>query len=75
VFKSVIDIVQRDHPIVTGFTPRFQNEDHTSLQQIKCCSECNPYRTSATFGPKVPMTNNESNVFEGASTLHSRDIF
>jgi len=43
VFKSVIDTVHRNY---LRFTPCFLNEDHATLEKIKCCLECNPYPTT-----------------------------
>ena len=42
-FRSLIDTIQRDHPIVANFTPCFLNQDHTTTEGIQTCRECNPH--------------------------------
>ena len=43
-FKNVVvNLVQRNHPAVANFTPCFLNEDHTTVEGMQSCRECNPY--------------------------------
>ena len=43
-FKNVVvNLVQRNHPTVANFTPSFLNEDHTTVEGMQSCRECNPY--------------------------------
>jgi len=44
--KVVIDDVRRNHPIVANFIPCFLNEDHTTVEGMQTCRECNPYTSS-----------------------------
>jgi len=44
--KVVIDDVRRNHPVVANFTPCFLNEDHTTMEGMQTCRECNPYTSS-----------------------------
>ena len=51
-FRNLLDVVQRDHPVVANFTPCFLNQDHTTLEAIQACRECNPYTvTPSTVVP------------------------
>jgi len=42
-FRNLINVVQRDHLAVANFTPCFLNQDHTTLEGMQVCRECNPY--------------------------------
>ena len=42
-FKQAVDKLHRDNPTVANFTPCFLNLDHTTLEIIATCPECNPY--------------------------------
>jgi len=50
-FRNLIDVVQRDHLTVANFTPCFLNQDHTTLEGMQACRECNPY--TVTPSPAV----------------------
>jgi len=46
-FKNVVvNLVQCNHPTVANFTPCFLNEDHTTVEGMQTCRECNPYASS-----------------------------
>ena len=46
-FKNVVvNLVQRNHTTVANFTPCFLNEDHTTVESMQTCRECNPYASS-----------------------------
>ena len=42
----VVNAVQHNHPVVANFTPCFLNEDHTTVEGMQTCRECNPYTSS-----------------------------
>jgi len=47
MFKNVVvNLLQRNHPTVANFTPCFLNEDHTTVEGMQTCRECNPYASS-----------------------------
>ena len=41
-FKQVIQFVRRDHPDVANFVLCFLDSNHTTLDGIQSCKECNP---------------------------------
>jgi len=49
-FRNLLDVVQRDHLTVANFTPCFLNQDHTTLEGIQACRECNPYTVTPSPG-------------------------
>jgi len=43
VFKEEVQALHRDNPIVANFVPCFLSQDHTNLESIRACRECNPF--------------------------------
>jgi len=53
--KVIIDDVRRNHSIVANFTPCFLNENHTTVEGMQTCRECNQY--SSSLSPIATTTN------------------